>query len=174
MTAEIRNYCAVFVDDSGSQVQFGSMSSPIGTATIDGDTIEPKRKMKVPAGGYVVLWAAEHSLVSFEQVGFRIIGDGALSVWWRTDLPTSASDPTALGTRKRWHNKNWPCKMAPWWLCDQTAYGHATIANENDDDGGLPKLMTTYQSTMDTNIIDRLVLYNLETTDIVIERFFAD
>ena len=173
MTAILRNYSAVVVGSAGSEVSFGKLNSPVGESTIDGDEIDPSRLMSVGAGDYVVLWQQEHGRLQFQQVGFRIIGDGSLIAFWRTDLPTSETNFTPLGTRKRWFNKAFGCKGPPWWFWDQTDLGIASLTDQVADDGGLPKLMTSLIDTAATGIVDKIVLYNPGTAAVKIERFLA-
>lgn len=173
MTATIRNYSSVFVESDGSKRGFGSMSSPVGEASIGGDHIIACEPMSIDPSDYIVLWEQSHRKLKFQQLGFRIVGEGSLIVWSRFDLPTSASDYTAAGTRKRWFNKAWPCKMAPWWFCDQTGLSYSTLSDEVADDGDLPKLMTTLIDSAATSVCDKVVLYNPGTSIVKIEKFLA-
>ncbi len=173
MSGIIRNYFAVTQTQDGlQQGSFGSMTEAMGEATLGGDA-NLVRRLSVASEDYVVVWQQEHAKLKFQQLGFRIIGPGTLRVFWRTDLPTSSTNYTPLGTRQRWHNKDWPCKMGPFWLCSQTALSHATLANEVADASGLPALMTTYIAQQDSVIVDKLVVYNPGDDPVIIEAFHA-
>ena len=175
MSAVLENYCCVVVRNAGASGEsFGFLRSPVGEATIGGDHIAKPERLSIPPADYITLWEQSHNKLKFQQLGFRIVGDGSLNVFWRTDLPTSSSDYTPLGTRQRWHNKDQVCNLQPWWLNSQTALSVSTLANEVADDGGLPRLMTTDIETADTVIVDKVVVYNPGDAAVIIERFLAN
>lgn len=174
MSAIIRNYAAVTVEIDGRRAaSFGTLAEAVGEATIGGDAVTPQQQLSVPPEDYIILWEQSHSKLRFQQVGFRIIGEGTLTVFWRTDLPTSSSNYTPLGTRRRWYNKQWPCKLAPWWACDQTTLSLASLSDEVADNNGLPGLMTTNLASASTSIIDRILLYNPGDEAVIVERLHA-
>ena len=174
MSAIIRNYFAMTVDVDGSPVApFGSLSEPMGEATIGGDHIGPAERMSIEPEDYIILWETSYNKRKFQELAFRIIDEGTLYVWVMTDLPTSSTDYTPLGTRIRWFNEVVACNLNPW-IRQQRLLSIAAIADEVADDSGLPQLMTTDIATAVTSIIRKVVLYNPDTTDVVkIEKFFA-
>lgn len=176
MTALIRNYSAVVIEVGGIKKAFGSMQAAVGEASIDGTYIIAGDPITIdPSNGTYVLWEQAMSKLRFQQVGLRIVGDGLLQVGFRTDLPTSLVTPdyTTLGTRKRWRFLTAPCKLAPFWLCEQIVPGHTTLANEVADNAGVPALWTTYAGTADSTIIDKVMLRNTGTAAVTIERLIA-
>lgn len=177
MSGTLRNYSAVVAEQDGVRFVFGSMGDPIGEASVGGDHISGPERLSIEPEDYIVLWQQSHNKLRFQQLGFRVIGDGTATVFWRTDLPTSSSNFTPLGTRQRWHNKAWPCKQAPFWFCDQTQYSISNLANEVADNGsGLPYLLATSfaADAQETVIIDKVLVYNMSEDDpLIIERLLV-
>lgn len=174
MSGILRNYFAMTVDVDGSPVSpFGSLTEPMGEATIGGDHIGPAERMSIEPEDYIILWESSYNKRKFQELAFRIIDEGTLYVWVMTDLPTSSTNYTPLDTRIRWFNEVHTCNLNPW-MRQQRVLSIASIANEVADDGGLPQLMTTDIATAVTSIIRKVVLYNPDTEDVVkIEKFFA-
>lgn len=173
MTAIIRNYSGISLTTPAGLKPFGSLTEAIGEATLTGNSLGPS-ELIIPAVDYSVLWQQTHGRVNFSQMGFRIIGSGTLQVAWRTDLPTSSSNYLALGTAQRWHHKDWPCKMGPFWLCSQTVMADATLTNDVADSTGVPRLWAAGLAGAVSHVVDRFAVRNPGASPVTIEFFHCE